>query len=80
MLDHIGFEVTNLEAVCRELEAKGVMFDVPYSESPEGVGTGYPRKTRLASRITVTRWGPLASDTPRSSIASIEACCPRAFG
>src|SRR5690349_19261894 len=24
MLDHIGFEVTNLEAFCRELEAKGI--------------------------------------------------------
>lgn len=29
-LDHIGFEVDNLEAFCRELEAKGVTFDRPY--------------------------------------------------
>lgn len=33
-IDHIGFEVDNLEAFCRELEAKGVVFDVPYREIP----------------------------------------------
>ena len=33
-LDHIGFEVANLEAFCRELEAKGIVFDRPYSEIP----------------------------------------------
>ena len=33
-LDHIGFEVDNLEAFCQELEAKGVIFDRPYSEIP----------------------------------------------
>ena len=32
VLDHIGFEVDGLEAFCRELEAKGVVFDRPYSE------------------------------------------------
>ena len=31
-LDHIGFEVDGLEALCRELEAKGVAFDRPYQE------------------------------------------------
>ncbi len=31
-LDHIGFEVDNLEAFCRELEAKGITFDRPYQE------------------------------------------------
>ena len=31
-LDHIGFEVENLEAFCRELEAKGITFDRPYQE------------------------------------------------
>jgi catechol 2,3-dioxygenase-like lactoylglutathione lyase family enzyme len=30
-LDHIGFEVKNLEAFCRQLEAQGVKFDRPYS-------------------------------------------------
>jgi catechol 2,3-dioxygenase-like lactoylglutathione lyase family enzyme len=31
-VDHIGFEVDNLEAFCRSLEAKGVKFDVAYRE------------------------------------------------
>jgi len=30
-LDHIGFEVDNLEAFCRQLEEKGVTFDRPYT-------------------------------------------------
>jgi catechol 2,3-dioxygenase-like lactoylglutathione lyase family enzyme len=29
-LDHIGFEVKNLEAFCKQLEAQGVKFDRPY--------------------------------------------------
>ena len=29
-IDHVGFEVVNLEAFCRELEAKGIVFDQPY--------------------------------------------------
>jgi catechol 2,3-dioxygenase-like lactoylglutathione lyase family enzyme len=33
-IDHIGFEVTNLEAFCKKLEAKGVKFDIPYREVP----------------------------------------------
>ncbi len=33
-LDHIGFEVDGLEAFCRELEAKGIVFDRPYAEIP----------------------------------------------
>ena len=32
VLDHIGFEVDGLEAFCRELEARGVVFDRPYAE------------------------------------------------
>ena len=32
-VDHIGFEVTNLEAFCKKLEARGVKFDKPYSKS-----------------------------------------------
>jgi catechol 2,3-dioxygenase-like lactoylglutathione lyase family enzyme len=31
-LDHIGFEVRNLEAFVRELEAKGVRMDRGYTE------------------------------------------------
>ncbi|HVN06569.1 MAG TPA: VOC family protein [Bryobacteraceae bacterium] len=34
-LDHIGFEVKNLEAFCRKLEAEGVKLDVPYRRIPE---------------------------------------------
>jgi catechol 2,3-dioxygenase-like lactoylglutathione lyase family enzyme len=34
-LDHIGFEVKNLEALCRRLEAKGIKFDTPYRHFPE---------------------------------------------
>ncbi|MDA0207046.1 MAG: VOC family protein [Acidobacteria bacterium] len=30
LIDHIGFEVNNLEAFCKQLEAKGVVFDQPY--------------------------------------------------
>jgi catechol 2,3-dioxygenase-like lactoylglutathione lyase family enzyme len=31
-IDHIGFEVENLEAFCEALAAKGIEFDVPYRE------------------------------------------------
>ena len=31
-LDHIGFEVTDLEAFCKKLEASGLIFDQPYSK------------------------------------------------
>lgn len=33
-IDHIGFEITNLEAFCKKLEAKGIKFDVPFREVP----------------------------------------------
>jgi catechol 2,3-dioxygenase-like lactoylglutathione lyase family enzyme len=33
-LDHIGFEVTGLEAYVKKLEAAGVKFDVPYRSIP----------------------------------------------
>ncbi len=33
-LDHIGFEVKNLEAFCKKLEASGVKFDVAYRRLP----------------------------------------------
>ena len=36
-IDHIGFEVKNLDAFCKQLEARGVTFDVPYREVP-GLG------------------------------------------
>ena len=33
-LDHIGFEVENLREFCEQLEAKGIIFDRPYTEIP----------------------------------------------
>jgi catechol 2,3-dioxygenase-like lactoylglutathione lyase family enzyme len=33
-LDHIGFEVRDLEAYCKKLEAQGVKFDIPYRKVP----------------------------------------------
>jgi catechol 2,3-dioxygenase-like lactoylglutathione lyase family enzyme len=41
-IDHIGFEVSDLEAFCKRLEARGVVFDRPYRENPEiGVATAF---------------------------------------
>ena len=34
-LDHIGFEIRDLKAFCKKLEAQGVKFDVPYREVPQ---------------------------------------------
>ena len=33
VLDHIGFEVKNLEALCKKLESEGVKINQPYRES-----------------------------------------------
>jgi catechol 2,3-dioxygenase-like lactoylglutathione lyase family enzyme len=41
MLDHIGFEVENLEAFCKALEAKGIAFDRPYGTLPSGFGLAF---------------------------------------
>ncbi|HLG96155.1 MAG TPA: VOC family protein [Bryobacteraceae bacterium] len=34
-LDHIGFEITGLEAFCKNLQAQGVPFDLAYREMPQ---------------------------------------------
>jgi len=34
-LDHIGFEVKNLEAFCKQLEASGIKLDRPYTVVPQ---------------------------------------------
>jgi predicted enzyme related to lactoylglutathione lyase len=34
VLDHIGFEVKNLEAFCKQLEAQGIKLDRPYTQVP----------------------------------------------
>lgn len=39
MLDHIGFEVSGLEAFCRSLTAKGVSFEVPYGKNADGIAS-----------------------------------------
>jgi catechol 2,3-dioxygenase-like lactoylglutathione lyase family enzyme len=39
MLDHIGFEVRNLEAFCKRLASMGVKFDVPFQKGPNGVSS-----------------------------------------
>jgi extradiol dioxygenase family protein len=42
VLDHIGFEVKNLEAFCRRLEQSGVTFDAPYRKNAElGIATAF---------------------------------------
>jgi catechol 2,3-dioxygenase-like lactoylglutathione lyase family enzyme len=35
VLDHIGFDVTNLEAFCRKLEAAGITLDRPYTKNAQ---------------------------------------------
>ncbi len=33
-VDHIGFEIKDLEAFCKKLEARGVKFDIPFRNVP----------------------------------------------
>ena len=40
-LDHIGFEIQNLEAFCKKLEASGVKLDAPYKKLPSGIANAY---------------------------------------
>jgi catechol-2,3-dioxygenase len=41
-LDHIGFEVKNLEAFCKKLQANGIKLDTPYTKvAALGVGYAY---------------------------------------
>ena len=41
-LDHVGYEVKDLEAFCRKLEAAGVKFDRPYSKNAAlGLGLAF---------------------------------------
>ena len=47
-LDHVGFEVKNLEAFCKKLEAMGIKFDKPYSKT---------RHTSFASAELTDPWG-----------------------
>ena len=36
MLDHVGFEIANLEAFCRRLAGMGVTLDTPYGKGADG--------------------------------------------
>lgn len=41
-VDHIGFEIKNLEAFCKKLEARGIKFETPYRQVPEiGLNIAY---------------------------------------
>ena len=40
-LDHIGFEIQNLEAFCKRLEGMGVKLDQPYQKLPSGIANAY---------------------------------------
>jgi catechol 2,3-dioxygenase-like lactoylglutathione lyase family enzyme len=49
-LDHIGFEIKNLEAFCKRLEADGIKLDTPYSLREGGLGLAFitdPKGTRI---------------------------------
>ena len=38
VLDHIGFDITNLEAFCKKLEAAGIKLDRPFTRNPQTGG------------------------------------------
>ena len=49
-LDHIGFEIKNLAAFSKKLEADGIKFDTPYSVREGGLGLAFiadPMGTRI---------------------------------
>ena len=41
MLDHIGFEIKNLEAFCKKLQAAGVKFEKPYTKRETGISEAF---------------------------------------
>ena len=47
-LDHIGFEVTNLEMFCKKLQEMGIIFEYPYSKT---------RNKGFASAAIIDPWG-----------------------
>jgi catechol 2,3-dioxygenase-like lactoylglutathione lyase family enzyme len=38
-LEHIGFEITRLEAFCKRLQSMGANFVTPYRKNPDGIAT-----------------------------------------
>jgi catechol 2,3-dioxygenase-like lactoylglutathione lyase family enzyme len=58
-LDHVGFEVKDLEAFCRRLVAAGITLDRPYAIGPDGVATALltdPWGTSLELTEGLDRW------------------------
>ena len=41
VLDHFGYEIKNLEAFCKKLEANGVKLDRPYGKTAAGTGIAF---------------------------------------
>ena len=50
VVDHVGFEVKNLEAFCKELEAKGIQLVRPYKKRG-------PAMNKIATATIVDPWG-----------------------
>jgi catechol 2,3-dioxygenase-like lactoylglutathione lyase family enzyme len=50
VVDHVGFEVKNLEAFSRELEAKGIKLTRPYKKNDAGMNN-------IATAMIVDPWG-----------------------
>jgi catechol 2,3-dioxygenase-like lactoylglutathione lyase family enzyme len=48
VVDRVGFEVKNLQAFCRKLEAQGVKFDSPYNK---------PKGAAMATAFFTDPWG-----------------------
>jgi catechol 2,3-dioxygenase-like lactoylglutathione lyase family enzyme len=50
VVDHVGFEVKNLEAFCKALEAKGIKLTRPYKKTDAGMNN-------IATAMIVDPWG-----------------------
>jgi catechol 2,3-dioxygenase-like lactoylglutathione lyase family enzyme len=50
VVDHVGFEVKNLEAFCKELEAKGIKLTRPYTKRDAAMNN-------IATAMIVDPWG-----------------------
>jgi catechol 2,3-dioxygenase-like lactoylglutathione lyase family enzyme len=58
-LDHIGFEVHNLEAFCKDLEAAGIKLDRPYTKLPGSLAIAFltdPWGTNIELTEGLTQW------------------------
>jgi predicted enzyme related to lactoylglutathione lyase len=41
VLDHIGFDVVDLQAFVKKLEAEGIKLDRPYTKNPNGIALAF---------------------------------------